>query len=54
MYEEAMAAVTTHLIRKSENEGLIYTQEIIPERDRKGQMSVSLAVVRLRAEFSAT
>lgn len=43
MYEDAMAAVTAHLIRKSETEELIYTQEIIPERDRNGQMSVSLS-----------
>ncbi|KZT73425.1 glycoside hydrolase family 47 protein [Daedalea quercina L-15889] len=39
MYEDAMAAVTTHLIRRSENEELIYTQEIIPERNRNGQIT---------------
>ena len=52
MYEDAMAAVTTHLIRKSENEGLIYTQEIIPERDRRGQMFVPSQGVFLHANPS--
>ncbi|KAH9926421.1 glycoside hydrolase [Fomitopsis serialis] len=39
MYKDAMAAVTTHLIRRSENEGLIYTQEIVPERNREGKIT---------------
>ena len=52
MYEDAMTAVTTHLIRKSENEGLIYTQEIVPERDRRGQMFVSSEGAFRRANFT--
>lgn len=40
MYDDAMTAVHTHLIKKSDNEGLTYTTEILPERDRQGKMSV--------------
>ncbi|PCH34404.1 glycoside hydrolase family 47 protein [Wolfiporia cocos MD-104 SS10] len=39
MYDDAMTAVHTHLIRKSETEGLTYTTEIIPERDRQGKIN---------------
>lgn len=44
MYDDAMLAVHTHLMRKSEREGLIYTAEILPERDREGRMYASMPV----------
>lgn len=43
MYDEAMAAVHTHLIQKSPFASLTYTAELIPERDQKGQTCVLLA-----------
>ncbi|KZT01183.1 glycoside hydrolase family 47 protein [Laetiporus sulphureus 93-53] len=39
MYDDAMLAVHTHLMRKSEREGLTYTAEILPERDREGRIT---------------
>lgn len=39
MYDDAMTAVHTHLIKKSEEEGLTYTAEILPERDTQGKIT---------------
>jgi hypothetical protein len=40
MYETAMTAIDRHLVQKSPYANLIYTAELVPERDRQGQMFV--------------
>ena len=42
MYDDAVQAIHDHLIQKSMTSGLTYTSELIPERDRTGQMYVPL------------
>jgi hypothetical protein len=36
MYEKTMTAIDRHLVQKSQYSNLIYTAELIPERDRVG------------------
>ncbi|CCM02763.1 uncharacterized protein FIBRA_04871 [Fibroporia radiculosa] len=38
MYDDAMDAIHTHLMKTSEAEGLTYTAEILPERDQQGKI----------------
>jgi endoplasmic reticulum Man9GlcNAc2 1,2-alpha-mannosidase len=42
MYDDAMDAVHNHLIQESSAARLIYTAELIPERNSLGEMSVIL------------
>ena len=40
MYEDAVQAIHDYLIQKSLQTELTYTAELIPERDRQGEMWV--------------
>lgn len=40
MYDDAMDAIHKHLIKKSVNTKMIYTAELIPERNPNEQMYV--------------
>ncbi|KAF8899321.1 glycoside hydrolase family 47 protein [Infundibulicybe gibba] len=43
MYDDAMTAIHTHLIRKSKTSRLTYTSELVPERLQTGQLSWRLS-----------
>ena len=46
MYDDAMNGVTSHLIRRTPHAKLVYTSELIPQRNRAGNMYVpSLAPI---------
>ena len=38
MYDDAMTAIHDHLIKRSMNENLVYTSELIPERADGGAL----------------
>jgi len=38
MYEDAVQAIHAHLVQKSLSSGLIYTAELIPERNSGGEL----------------
>ena len=42
MYEDAVQAIHDYLIQKSLQTELTYTAELIPERDRQGEMWVQV------------
>jgi hypothetical protein len=60
MYDDAMDAVHTHLIQESSATHLIYTAELIPEQNSRGEMSVffllnvHLSVLNLHSSWRRT
>ena len=52
MYDDAMTGVSKHLIGKTANKHLTYTNELIPSRTHGGDMSV--CPLRVQSTMSLT